>query len=221
MTDYNLTEKEKELLRASFGDDRIGDEILYDQHITALKQLRAVESYLNEKYTDISFSLLSFSPATRLTEKGECRFQWEGDTVYRATVKPDNGSYACADDFYGVLLRERYDAAVRSLLQESNIDCIPYTEFPVPYGMELNGNISVDTLNALTPKVTRNTRLYVPAYEKVEGIEATLQALLTESGFYGSYTVFFVPDYEGADLAALEAGRREYERLSFNCFDVA
>ena len=220
MNDYNLTNKEKELLQASFGDDRIGDEILYDYHIVALQQLRAVETYLNEKYPDITFSLLFFSPATRLTEKGECRFQWKGDPVYKVIVTPGNGSYACADDFYGILLRERYDTAVRERLKEGKIDCVSYTDFPVPYGMELNGDISIDALNAFTPKVARNTRLYVPIAQKVEGLETQLHALLAENGFYGSYTVFFAPDFEDADLATLEANRSGYERLSFNCFDV-
>lgn len=197
-------------------EDWSQDGDLLDHQTEGLLQLRAGVAYLGSKYPDSTPSVVSFSPATEFNQWAEAALQAPDGDLYRMTVSPIDGGYDCADDYYGLLIREPYDQYVVDTLSEAGFTVLSFTEFPALSGEEVTGSTIVSDLLEIKPPVSRNTHLFI-AQADSQDAAAGIKEKLTDAGFYGAYTLYFVPSLDdGAE--ALEQGRKGWEHVSFNCF---
>lgn len=218
MDQIELTQQEISLLGAVYpNQERIENGELFDYQEEALYQLRAGKAYLEQKYPGISFEITSFMPANQFTQWAELTFCDEkGDREYRLTVTPEGESYTCADDYYGAVLREPYDQEIVQTLAAGGFTVLSYTQFPAPAGMEIGADTSVDDIIAMGSRLTRNTHLFSDQPCTQERADQ-MKELLSQAGFYGSFTLYQVPSLE-EEVLRLEEGRRAFPYISFQCF---
>lgn len=219
MDHVEMTDKEMELLCQNYQDtDRIREGLLFDYQAQALGQLRAGMSYLAEKYPSQSFEVLTFEAATKFSGRATILFQGGVPGEYTLYVRPSDGEYICTDTFYGGLLREEYDKKVEEALASGGRIGRSYTRFPSPVGVELGEGATADDLFRLFPKLTRDTDLFFVCDDH-DAAAKEVQAVLTQAGFYGAYTMYFVQELP-PDILVLESGRSDWEYAVFNCFDA-
>lgn len=219
MDHIEMTDKEIELLCQNYQNiDRIREGLLFDYQAEALEQLRAGTSYLKEKYPGQSFELLTFEAATQFNGRAAVSFQGCTPEEYTLYIRPSDGEYICADTFYGSLLREEYDKKVEEVLASSGYYGRAYTRFPSPVGRELGEDTDADDLLKFFPKLTRDTDLFFICEDHDTAVKEA-QAILSQAGFYGAYTLYFVQDLP-QDIQVLESGRSGWEYAVFNCFDI-
>lgn len=216
--EYILTEKEKDLLTGTFGnEENIENNKLYDHQKEALIQLREAEEYIAKKYPSHSIEILRFENVTKLTEWGECYCRDENGNEFFVYIRPDNGEYKCLDTYYGILIRERYDGELEGILSEKGIVVKAYTDFSSPAGMEAGEDSGLRSINELDPKPTRCTHIFVEAEKNIPSEE--IENILKENEAYGSYILYSVPhENMMSDVSVLEENRREYKSSSFSCF---
>lgn len=220
--DYTeMTDQEKELLSAAYADaDRIREGKLFEHQLEALEELRAGLTYLEDKYPDFPLLVLSFQPANKFNPWAVLSLRDESGDTYTVTVTPTDGSYVCADDYYGALLREAYDEYVSGVLQTGGFSALSYTTFPEPAGSEIGADITVEKLLEIQPRLSRSTHLFSEETQSHDDTAASLRECLVQAGLYGSYTLYFVPREQLGSAAELEEGRNAWEKVSFNCFDI-
>lgn len=216
--EYILTEKEKDLLADTFGNEEdIKNNELYDYQKEALMQLREAEGYIAKKYPSHSVEILRFENATKLTGQGECYCQDESGNEFFVYIIPVNGKYECRDTYYGILIRERYDRDLEGILTEKGITVKTYTSFSSPAGMEAGEDSGLYSINRLDPKPTRCTHIFAEGEETV--LSAEIESILKENEAYGSYILYSVPNEDMLlDISTLEENRNEYMSSSFSCF---
>lgn len=216
-----LTQTEIMLMRSAFPyAEGIAEGELLSHQLTALLQLREGLSYLERKYPGRTFEYTSFSPATKLSTVGKIIFGTEDAPDQTLTITPQDDGYVCADTYYGALVREAYDGSVRACLSGTGLDVLSYTSFTVPLGEETDESVTAEELIRQNPKLTRHTELFMVDTDGREEAMAAIRSALLETGFYGAYTLRFVPVDRFGDVTDLERDRTEFPHLSFNCFDV-
>ena len=219
--EYNLTDKEKELLIRIFGnEENINNNKLYDYQIEALNQLRTGEDYLVQKYPSHKFEITHFENATKLTNQAISNYVDEYGRSFTVTITPENGEYVCRDTYYGIAIQERYDREIEQFLSEAEITAKAYTDFPMPAGFEADETASLSSINEIEPKITRCTHIYVDDLEKSSEIYEKAKKILESNHAYGSYILYYVPSFETLSIEELEQNRQNYESVSFNCFNV-
>ena len=198
-----LTQTEIMLMRSAFPyAEGIAEGELLSHQLTALLQLREGLSYLERKYP------------------GRIIFGTEDAPDQTLTITPQDDGYVCADTYYGALVREAYDGSVRACLSGTGLDVLSYTSFTVPLGEETDESVTAEELIRQNPKLTRHTELFMVDTDGREEAMAAIRSALLETGFYGAYTLRFVPVDRFGDVTDLERDRTEFPHLSFNCFDV-
>ena len=214
-----LTEQEIALLSAAYpNSERIQENRLFDYQVDGLRQLRAGAAYLEQKYPNAPLEVTSFVPANQFTKWAEMTFRADGaEQEYRLTVAPAEGGFDCADDYYGALLRESYDQKVAETVAEGGYTVLSYTEFPSPAGLEVGPDTTAEELIALGPELTRNTHLFLEPVEQRDAAAAQIKDRLAAAGFYGAFTLYFVPSLQG-DVLELEAARKTWDYVTFQCF---
>ena len=215
---YVLTEKEKDLLTDTFGnEENIKNNELYDYQKEALIQLREAEEYIAKKYPSHSVEILRFENATKLTGQGECYCQDESRNEFFVYIIPVNGKYECRDTYYGILIREKYDRDLEGILTEKGITVKTYTSFSSPAGMEADEDSDLYSINRLDPKPTRCTHIFAEGEGNTPSAE--IESILKENGAYGSYILYSVPHEDMlSDISVLEESRNKYTSSSFSCF---
>lgn len=219
--EITMTNKEKELLSAVFSNgDMIREGQLFGYEETALAELRAGEEYMKAKYPEYSFEITSIEPANKFypwmtvhldnPEYGSCI----------AVVTPVEEGYTFTEDFYGKILRKRYDEKIGALLKEAGVTAVSCTDFFSPMGEEVGEDTSPEDMIALKSGLPRNTRLYVEDASDRDAETEKVRGILADAGIYGSYTLYFVPDGPEEDAEILEGARAAFEHRTFNCFDV-
>ena len=229
-TVVDMNEQELSLLAFAFQEDADTlKEGLFDFQEEALNALRAGAEFLSEKYPGSSFEMSVFTPATVFHQESSCTFiEGSGnedtsmaDEEYLLTIIYDaeKGEYRCADNFYGAVLRERYDEAVGQCLETVGISSKEYTTFSVPMGKEMDGTLSVEEFLSMEPPVTRMTSIFLSVPEDPDLI-SSLEDILTENRFYGSYYVHFDANLENQSVASLQENRKSMTRRFFSCLAV-
>ena len=221
MGELTMTEEEILLLGAAYGDvERLREGKLYDYQKEALEYLRKGLTYLEEKYPGYDPQILTFSPATKFTPWAQFLIKGEGEQDYTLTVEKKDGSFVCLDDCYGRWLREDYDTHVMTVLRNSGFTLCAYTTFTVPMGMDIDADTTVEEFVAYTPKINRQTRLYLQAPADPEASAQQIRDALKEAGLYGHYFLYAVPAGQYGDVAQMEQNRKSWESVSFNCYDA-
>ena len=213
-----LTENEMELLAARFGDeDNIRAGILKEDEKDAVLQLRAGESYLAGKYPGAVFMTIYYDSVSEARRgKAVCIVKDEDDDMFTLTVTKDGDGYSCADDYYGKLMRNGYDAELQEYLMDGGIDAVCYSEFPALMGIEVDGTESLAVLNMREPSLKRHSDIFV-LKKKVEWTTApAVRSILEENRAYGDYTLYYMPNDLGTDKKVLEENRIGHEVYSFS-----
>lgn len=215
MDHIEMTNTEIELLCRVFqGEDRIREGKLFSHQEEGLRQLRAASGYLDQKYPGHSFVTVAFEPATKFNLSATLTVEDGREYTVRVQLR-DDGGYDCSDNCYGKYLQPRYDQYLEKTLADSGYTVKTYTRFPAPSDV-LGPETTVEQLLQQAPKQTRSVDLFFVAEDHDAAGE--LQALMTQAGLYGTYTVYFVPELD--DIQALEDQRSGLEYALFSCFDL-
>lgn len=216
-----MTEKEEELLSAIYADaERINGGVLFSHQEEALRELRAGMQYLAEKYPDTDLQILTFEPATKWNVSASALFQDRSDRNYSLSITPKDGSYICTDTYYGVLLREAYDARVCEILADAGYSVSAYTEFPALMGAEINAQTTIEELIDMKSKLARNTSIFIELPTDKESICEAIRKCLLKADLYGAYTLYFVPAAENTEISELLKNKTNWEKTVFSCFDI-
>ena len=140
---------------------------------------------------------------------------------YTLTVSlSEDGAYTCADDYYCVNLREKYDAYLHDCFTAIGYDVLCHTDFPELVGTRTNGTETMEEIIALNPPIMSITHVFFFGADDHKKAAEEAEKACREAKMYGSYTLFFVSKQGSRDLKVLEKNKREYERLSFNIFNI-
>lgn len=221
MQTYHLTESEKRILADTYGDsERLEKENLYEYQEIALEQLRSAMRYLDGKYPGHLLRVNSFDPANKYNGHATLILLDESEKSYTLTVQAGDGIYLCADDYYSVFLRKRYDWYIREMLEKKGWEALCYTDFPELLGKEITGKEEIGEILKHRPPVMKTTHVFLFNGENRETAERDVEETFRSTGIYGAYTLFFATGRADTDVLALEKDRREFERHAFNVFDV-
>ncbi|MDO4467911.1 MAG: hypothetical protein Q4C49_13065 [Bacillota bacterium] len=190
MENIVLSDEEIRLLCTIYSNtSQIQEGNLYSYQKETLKEIRAAKQYLLDKY-EKNFLVTSYTPISKLNSVGELYFK-EQDTLFECNIIKEN-PYLITDNYYGVLIEEKYDCALEELFQNKlQISSKIYTSFPSLKGKEINGKESVETLFSLRSKLNRTTYICMNADSSIID---KLQILLEDNGLYGAYHIFLAPD---------------------------
>lgn len=208
-----LTEEEEQLLINSFYMDekdklRMQEGKLYDGEEKCILSSRATLRYLEEKYPGIKFTMVSYEPPSFFGTSNPIIYYMDdsgSNKTYTMSLSEDaNGEIIFKDDYYGTLIQERYDEYFMELLNENGFEnCITYTTMKEHFGMEVNGDTSVEEILKLDA--------YKKGYVFVEGsaadgegIAKAVEQLIRDEGLYGFYLVYVLEDIDSISSDAEE-----------------
>lgn len=213
--EVTMTDQEIELLLRNYtGEELIRQGKLFAHQKDALLQLRAVMSYLDQKYPGHTFAAVDFRPINTFNSSAELTV--EDGKEYTVYAEKAGDGYDCSDNCYEKYLQPRYDQYIMGALSESGYSGVSYTRFPSASAV-LGAETTVEELFQLAPKQTRMVDLFVVAEDR-DTVAKELQSVMTQKGLYGSYTLYFVSEL--AEIQELESQRSELEHVVFNCFDI-
>lgn len=216
-----MTEEEILLLGAVYGNEaQLREGKLYDYQKVALEYLRKGLAYLDEKYPGYAPEILTFSPATKFTPWAQFLIRGEGELTYTLTVEKKDEGFVCLDNCYGRWIREAYDAHVMTVLRDSGFMLCAYTSFTDLMGMDIGAGTTVTEFVEYTPKINRQTRLYLRATDNPEEDAQKIRQILKEAGLYGHYFLYTVPAEQYGEVSQMEQLRKSWDSIAFNCYDA-
>lgn len=227
-----LTSEEEELLIKSFYMDeedklRMQEGKLYGSEEKCILNSRATLQYLEEKYPGVKFTIVSYESPSFLGSSDPIIDYMDdsgSDKIYTMRLMEDaNGEIVFEDDYYGTSVQGRYDKYLMELLKENGFgDCITYTEITGNYGMEVNGDISVEEI--LNRDISKNSRVFVEGNSADgESIAKAVEELIREEAIYGSYQVYVLEDIDSISSDAkelLEYARANEEKVTKRTFNT-
>lgn len=199
MSKFNLTEKEKELLKYAYIDnDRIDEGNLFDYQEAALHMIRKSSVYLEVRYPNHDLEMISFLPQTKKTSYSEIHFVESGsDVTYTLRCQTKNGEDTFSDNFYDVPFEKEYDKRVERLLKARKISSRVYTVFPFLISNRIDS--LEDLLNM--ERLSRNTEVFIgvdefPSEEEMQDTCSKIEDIFKQNKLYGSCVVYFMLDIE-------------------------
>lgn len=210
-----MTDQEIELLLRIYpGEERIRQGKLFSHQEEALLQLRAAMSYLDQKYPGHTFAAVDFRPINTFNPSAVLTV--EDGKEYTVYAEKTADGYDCSDNCYEKYLQPRYDQRIEEILSDSGYSGVSYTRFPSASAV-LGPETTVEELLRQAPKQTRLVDLFIIAEDR-DASAKEIQSVMTQKGFYGSYTLYFVSEL--TDIQDLESRRSGLEHTVFNCFDI-
>ena len=212
-TVIEMTEKEKELFSEIWPmEERIREGRLFAYQEEALRSYRVGMDYLSEKYPGTEFEALSVSPATKTDPWMTVRIKSGDSGGWTLKVVPQDSGYACSDDYYNVLLREKYDLRLEEMLRDEGVRTRAFTSFTAPRA-DVGPDTGAGELLSMSGELPHVTHLFIPE----QGDDGMVQEALERSGVFGAYILYFVPEGE-TDLSAkeLEEQRLTMKSMAFN-----
>lgn len=191
---------------------------LYLHHNTALKELRVMREYLNKKYPNEEISIVSYNPEWLFQDYASFGLKDADGKAYASKLEQTKLGYKCTDDYYGKILRNKYDAFIKSTLEESGYVLEVYTTFVTFQGEEINSETTVNEFLELAPKTTRYTHIFVLGAKDLETISERIEEIIIANNIYGCYAVYAVDNIQWGDVSEMEEGCLDYERVRFNWF---
>lgn len=230
-----MTSEEKDFLCSIYsGEERIKKGKLFSYQEETLKQYRFAKEYLNEKYPGYDFVFYSFSPKNKLNPVTETGFREQDDETghFEMIIEGEDGDYTASDTFYTCLLRPKYDEALTEQLHEKGIEnCLTYTKFSGCFGLEVDGNMTVDEMIARGTAIgmKRDTDIFIDMpgseNEETEIIVRNIEEIIRNMNQYGSHTVYFVPGIldecsSGEECEDYLNWQEDYYHIQFDTFDI-
>ncbi len=208
-----LTAEEEQLLINSFcvdeGDKlRVQEGKLYSGEEKCILNSRATLQYLEEKYPGIKFTIEYYEAPSVLGPSAPIIYYTDdsgSDKTYTMSLSEDaNGEIIFDDNYYGTLIQESYDEYFMGLLNENGFEnCITYTTMEEHFGMEVNGDTSVEEIL----KLDAHKKGYVFVEGSAadgEAIARAVEQLIRDEGMYGFYLVYVLEDIDSISSDAEE-----------------
>lgn len=228
-----LTEAEERILCELYtNEDRIREGKLYDYQLECLKQIRTAMDYLNSKYPNKNFEIVTCNPKNEENTMTTMLFCEGGnrEELYDLHITEDGEEYRVADNYYKVLIREGYDTEVENLLQAAGFEkCIVYTTFSEVHGESVNGQLTAEEIFSLGNQLGRSTDIFIDYdSEKSDLLVEELKQIMESHNLYGGYIVYIKSGIADMGLNAEELkeylntkeAREEMKVVYFNCFDI-
>lgn len=217
-----MTEKEKDLLceNFSFDEDRIREGQLSEAQKSALDELRLATGLIDRKYPGLQYEVTSFAPADNLNGQAILDIQLadEGDKEYKAYVIYDeSGNPKALETVYGHEVRAAYDEYICSILAENGIEARSYTDFETPVADEVTAASTPEELIGMKGSLVRYTDVFINDTGDRQAAADRIKEIMAERGIYAVYEVDFAGDISTPDIRELEAGRRNFESITFEC----
>ncbi|MBQ7558482.1 MAG: hypothetical protein IJT00_10530 [Lachnospiraceae bacterium] len=208
-----MTEKEKDLFSEIWPmEERIREGRLFAYQEEALRSYRAGMDYLSEKYLGTEFETLSVSPATKFEPWMTVRIKSGDSGDWILKVDPQDGGYSCSDDYYNVLLREKYDLRLEEMLREEGTEARTFTIFTKPL-TDVGPDTGIDELFSMSGEIPHITHLFILE----QGDDGMAQEALERAGVFGAYILYFVPEGEmDLPVEGLEDQRLSMKSRTFN-----
>ena len=202
-----LTQTEEEILTNIFIDtDNISQGNLNTAEKETLIKMRHVEQKLNERYPDHKFTVASIELPVSDTEKQN--FVAKGGLVvdnvhidgkYECSYKLiENGDdWIVEDDYYGNLIRGRYDCFIKSFLLEEIPEVKVYTYFIAERSDVLEmTNMSGSEIQKTVKEDPKQTYIFVPISEDETKISEIIENVVKENELNASYFIYFLDDFD-------------------------
>ena len=221
-----LTEEEKKLLIDEIGEsrrERIENGILAGYERDYLEKIRDMKNYLKKKYPSYDIEITRFSTPAPLTVRGN---------VYSFYLKYDDESFEARigfdsennpifrDDFFGYILKSKYDPRITKLLHDNGIDVHSYTRLGVGLrGEDVDENKRIDEYRVMRPSFEPWTYIYIEKEEDKDVAEAIRDILIKEEISDG-YVLIFVGKEDNVEYADTYKNRRCYPSYRFEKGDI-
>lgn len=194
MQSVEMTEQEKLLLKEIYiNEQNIDNGKLYDYQEKCLEQIRFADNYLNNKYTDDNFEIINCSPMSKLSCITTMSFTAnEDEKVYDLQISMVDGQYVAEDNYYGYLIREKYDEILGELLKKNGYSNFSVkTDFSTVYGKDINGEIDCEAIIEENMKISRTTDITLNnAGDNSDIIAAEIKEFIQEKEIYGAYNIY-------------------------------
>ena len=231
--EVELTQEKKDFLTAmSMDEERVQAGKLYDWQTEVLRQYDYAMDYLEKKYPSHSFKFTACNPKGRDSSFSTFWFEADGgENSYELYLDVDNdGNYSCEDNYYGELLKDSYNIALLSLLQENIPECIgAASEFNTVQGAGFGEKITGKDVLEGKDKVSNTTYIYAVQSDdsQAQSTAEKIENFIKDRKIYGSYYVEILNSdpgaaYDGDKLKvyAQEAGNQNVIlEQKFNQFD--
>ena len=214
--EVNLTQEKKDFLTAmSMDEERIQNGDLYDWQVEVLRQYDYVEEYLKGKYPSHTFVLNSCNPKGRDNSFSTFWFTADdGEESYELYLYVDSDDhYSCEDNYYGTLLKDSYNTALLSLLQEEIPECIGAASiFSNVQGENVGEKVTGKEVLDGDMEIPNTVYIYAVSSEasQAQTLVEKVEQLIQEKKIYGNYYIKVLNSDPGRSYSGDEL--RDYVR---------
>lgn len=194
-----LTEEKENLLsKISMDEQRVRDGELYGWQVEVLRQYDAALEYMYEKYPSHQFEIVDCSPQNVWNDYTifYCQADGQDDLQEMYITKNDDGSYTCADTYYGHLIRDEYSNLLLDLLKAEAPECIAVdAQITGRLGEEYRESMPAESfLEGLKrgDKVSNFVTIYAVCRTEDEAQKtlSNVKTFIQDEGIYGGYTLY-------------------------------
>lgn len=203
-----MTEEQKNLLmKLCLDDEAISKGELTDWQIEILHQFDYAKEYLGKKYP--SHTLTIVDGQQKNYTQGYTSFLFsdeEGDTYYHLRIdveeKEEGNVYTAKDDYYGALLKGKYEEELQKTLHQVCDTCIAVNSYVGSIsGEEYDETIDVKDMVAGKIDIENVTTIFLDGrgIEDCQKMVDDVKGFIQERGIYGEYRVLAlgeIPDEE-------------------------
>lgn len=201
MENVEMTNQEMQFLKDIYmNEDRIAAGNLYSYQEKTLLQYRFVLKYLNGKYPSYHFEILHGEPMNAVNSFAKFSFKENNeDRVFEIHVMQEDDSFRGEDNFYGEVIREKYDDYLYSQCISDIGSLIgTYSIIPGVKGIEYDETLEIEDIIDGSKPISPLTEMYIRGNEIPEDewneVALLLEEVVKNKGLYGSYIVYFLAD---------------------------
>ncbi|WP_455718814.1 hypothetical protein [Anaerosporobacter sp.] len=198
-----MTDEQRDLLiEMSFNEERVKEGKLSDWQIEVLRQFDSAKEYLERKYPSHTFKIIRGESNDIFHDFTEFIFIADDDDEWydmRIDIeKKDSGNaYTIIDNYYGVLLKEKYEEELLKVLQEGCKQCVAIqVNMSSMREEEINEIFDVNRIINESFRIKNDTEIFVNGKEEKDpsSLIKHVQDIIKEKKIYGSYSIYVLSD---------------------------
>lgn len=214
-TPATITQEQKDLLyNIGMAENEITNENLSKRQKDILNQYNYAMEFLAVKYPSYTFNIINceinnlFNPTYSIFYFQEIN---DTETYYDLYLYVDGDNYLAEDNFYGYVIGDTYENALKELLIQENIPCEKVeSRLDTVQGLYFGENLDISKITNGTVRVQQSTDIYINGTSLTERqyteIADTIQTIIEGHKIYGSFYIMIL-DY---DNGGLEVSTREF-----------
>ena len=134
-------------------------------------------------------------------------------------VYDKNNNPEVSETVYGSVIRKPYDDYICELLEANGIHAKAFTNFETPIKDEVNKDTTPEEIIEMEPKIVRYTDIFVSDTEDQQITADAIKSVMDSNNIYAVYEINFVDKPADKDVKELEAERKNYRSVTFECTD--